>query len=98
MRQYDAASFRVSAHWLFFDVVANIPIERLALDIRFNHQSGTFASCTETLYDLEAGELNEVTVLACQSDTPWVNVSITPPAEYSCDGCGTYQAESLPFR
>lgn len=97
VRQYDASID--SAHWLYFDVVANIAISRLELGIRFNHQGGTFVSCTETLYDLEAGELNEALVIPdhCGADTPWVSVGITPPAEYSCEGCGTYQASSSAF-
>ena len=98
MRLYDPVTH--SAHWLYFDVVANIAISRLELGIRFNHQSGTFLSCTTTLYDLEAGELNEALVIPrhCGADTPWVSVRITPPSEYSCEGCETtYQAESSAF-
>ena len=70
VRQYDAIIDE--AHWLYFDVTAHRAIPRLEIGIRFEHLAGTFTSCTERVYDLEAGEIEEVLTIPdhCGADIP----------------------------
>ena len=97
VRQYNASISE--AYWLYFDVTAHRAIPRLEIGIRFDHAAGTFTSCTEYLFNLEAGEIEEVLSIpdVCGADIPWVRVRISAPAGYTCTGCGTYGSANLPF-
>ena len=97
VRQYDASISE--AYWVYFDVTAHRSIPQLEIGVRLDHAAGTFTSCTEYLFNLEAGEIQEVLTIpeVCGADIPWVTVRISPPAGFTCEGCRTYRSADSAF-
>jgi len=90
-------SFLDEAHWLYYDVQAHVEIDRMTIPIRFFH-TGFFTDCTDSFYDLSAGERQEGLAIpdVCGSDTAWSAVELMTPEGRTCTGCRRYTFVELP--
>ena len=88
-----------NADWLYFTVQSRVSAERLEVSVIF--EQGDFDShCSERFHDVTAGSQEQTVVppASCGADVQWPFVTISPGDSYTCEGCGTFNRESLPRR
>ena len=86
------------AHWFYYAVQANVPIDHMRIPVRIHHAE-FFTDCSDSYFDLEAGEREDGLVIPdiCGSDTPWSAIELMAPAGRTCTGCRLYTFEELPL-
>ena len=86
------------AHWIRFAVRAHVAMPRVEFGVRVFHQGGFFSDCTESFFDLDAGEQQDGLVIPsiCGSDVQWTHFAIQAPEGRSCAGCQQYSFGDVP--